>query len=197
RELDEASNRLAHWLVGFGAGPGECVAVLVPRSVEAIVAILGALKSGAAYVPVDPMHPDTRIQFMLGDAAPIVAVTTAALRTRLEGIDLTVVDVADAAIDAQPSTALRGPVSDDVAYLIYTSGTTGVPKGVAISHGNVARLLGTLDTELGLAGQVWTQCHSLAFDYSVWEIWGALLFGGRLVVVPETVTQAPEDLYAL
>ena len=197
RELDEASNRLAHWLVDFGAGPGECVAVLVPRSVEAIVAILGALKSGAAYVPVDPMHPDTRIQFMLGDAAPIVAVTTAGLRARLEGIDLTVVDVADPAIDAQSSTALRGPVSDDVAYLIYTSGTTGVPKGVAISHRNVARLLGTLDAELGLAGQVWTQCHSLAFDYSVWEIWGALLFGGRLVVVSESVTRSPEDLLSL
>ncbi|MGV0707351.1 AMP-binding protein, partial [Mycolicibacterium porcinum] len=75
------------------------------------------------------------------------------------------------------------PVADDVAYLIYTSGTTGVPKGVAISHRNVTGLLGTLDAELGLAGQVWTQCHSLAFDYSVWEIWGALLFGGRLVVV--------------
>ena len=197
RELDEASNRLAHWLIGFGAGPGKCVAVLVPRSVEAIVAILGALKSGAAYVPVDPMHPDARIEFMLGDAAPIVAVTTAGLRTRLEGIDLIVVDVADAAIDAQPSTALRGPVSGDIAYLIYTSGTTGVPKGVAISHRNVARLLGTLDAELGLAGQVWTQCHSLAFDYSVWEIWGALLFGGRLVVVSESVTRSPEDLLSL
>ncbi|MBP2455952.1 non-ribosomal peptide synthetase [Mycolicibacterium lutetiense] len=197
RELDEASNRLAHCLVGFGAGPGECVAVLVPRSVEAIVAILGALKSGASYVPVDPMHPDARIQFMLGDAAPIVAVTTRELRTRLEGIDLTLVDVADAAIDAEPSTALRGPDSDDVAYLIYTSGTTGVPKGVAISHRNVVRLLETLDVELGLAGQVWTQCHSLAFDYSVWEIWGALLFGGRLVVVSESVTRSPEELLGL
>ncbi len=197
RELDEASNRLAHWLVGLGAGPGECVAVLVPRSVGAIVAILGALKSGAAYVPVDPMHPDARIQFMLGDATPIVAVTTPELRARLAGTDLTVVDVADAAIDAQPSTALRGPDSDDVAYLIYTSGTTGQPKGVAISHRNVARLLETLDAELGLAGQVWTQCHSLAFDYSVWEIWGALLFGGRLIVVPESVTRSPEELLGL
>ncbi|WP_165612215.1 AMP-binding protein, partial [Mycolicibacterium setense] len=197
RELDEASNRLAHWLVGYGAARGECVAVLVPRSVEAIVAILAALKSGAAYVPVDPMHPDTRIRFMLGDAAPVVAVTTAELRARLDGIGLTVVDVADAAIEAQPTTALQGPVPDDVAYLIYTSGTTGQPKGVAISHRNVARLLATLDAELGLAGQVWTQCHSLAFDYSVWEIWGALLFGGRLVVVSESVTRSPEELLGL
>ncbi|MCV7065528.1 amino acid adenylation domain-containing protein, partial [Mycolicibacterium farcinogenes] len=197
RELDDASNRLAHWLVGLGAGRGECVAVLVPRSVAAIVAILGALKAGAAYLPIDPMHPDTRIRFMLGDAAPVVAVTTAELRGRLEGIDLTVVDVADATIDTQPATALPTPVADDVAYLIYTSGTTGVPKGVAISHRNVARLLGTLDAELGLAGQVWTQCHSLAFDYSVWEIWVALLYGGRLVVVSESVTRAPEELLAL
>ncbi|WP_374244187.1 amino acid adenylation domain-containing protein, partial [Mycobacterium sp. CnD-18-1] len=197
RELDEASNRLAHFLVGLGAGPGECVAVLVPRSVEAIVAILGSLKAGAAYVPVDPMHPDTRIRFMVGDAAPIVAVTTAELRARLEGIDLTVVDVADAGIEAQPDTALPAHNADDVAYLIYTSGTTGVPKGVAISHRNVAQLLATLDAELGLAGQVWTQCHSLAFDYSVWEIWGALLYGGRLVVVSESVTRAPEELLAL
>ncbi|MFN6548759.1 AMP-binding protein, partial [Mycolicibacterium nivoides] len=83
------------------------------------------------------------------------------------------------------------------AYLIYTSGTTGVPKGVAITHRNVTGLLDTLDAQLGLAGQVWTQCHSLAFDYSVWEIWGALLFGGRLVVVPEAVTRAPEDLLTL
>ncbi|MGV0804437.1 amino acid adenylation domain-containing protein [Mycolicibacterium setense] len=197
RELDEASNRLAHWLVGYGAARGECVAVLVPRSVEAIVAILAALKSGAAYVPVDPMHPDTRIRFMLGDAAPVVAVTTAELRARLDGIGLTVVDVADAAVEAQPTTALQGPVPDDVAYLIYTSGTTGQPKGVAISHRNVGRLLTTLDAELGLAGQVWTQCHSLAFDYSVWEIWGALLYGGRLVVVSESVTRSPEELLGL
>ncbi|WP_165612816.1 AMP-binding protein, partial [Mycolicibacterium fortuitum] len=89
------------------------------------------------------------------------------------------------------------PSADDVAYLIYTSGTTGRPKGVAVTHSNVVRLLETLDAELGLAGQVWTQCHSLAFDYSVWEIWSALLFGGRLVVVPEAVTRAPEELLAL
>ena len=91
---------------------------------------------------------------------------------------------------------MPAPVPDDIAYIIYTSGTTGVPKGVAITHRNVTQLLESLDAELAL-GQVWTQCHSLAFDFSVWEIWGALLYGGRLVVVPDSVVRSPEDLHAL
>ena len=101
-------------------------------------------------------------------------------------------------IDTQPSTALPAPAPDDIAYLIYTSGTTGVPKGVAITHHNVTQLFDSLDAGLELApGQVWTQCHSYAFDFSVWEIWGALLHGGRLVVVPESVARSPEDFHAL
>ena len=82
---------------------------------------------------------------------------------------------------------MPAPAPDDIAYLIYTSGTTGVPKGVAITHHNVTQLLESLDAGLPARGQVWTQCHSYAFDVSVWEIWGALLRGGRLVVVPESV----------
>ena len=113
-ELDEASNRLAHLLAGQGAGPGESVALLVPRSVEAIVAILAVLKTGAAYVPMDPAHPDARIGFMLGDAAPVAAVTTADLRPRLDGSDLVVIDVDDPRIDSQPGTALPGPAADDL-----------------------------------------------------------------------------------
>ncbi|MUM27544.1 amino acid adenylation domain-containing protein [Mycolicibacterium sp. CBMA 295] len=197
RELDEAANRLAHLLSSRGVGPGQCVALLFSRCTEAIVSILAVLKSGAAYLPIDPMHPDARIDFVVGDAGPVAAVTTAELAGRLARCDLEVIDFEDVRISAQPSTALPAPAADDVAYLIYTSGTTGVPKGVAITHHNVARLLGSLDSDLELAGQVWTQSHSLAFDYSVWEIWGALLYGGRLVVVPESVARSPQDLYAL
>ena len=102
----------------------------------------------------------------------------------------------DPAVDSQPSTALPAPAPDDIAYLIYTSGTTGVPKGVAITHHNVTQLLEALDAAVPRAG-VWTQCHSLAFDFSVWEIFGALLGGGRLVVVPESVARSPEDFHAL
>ncbi|WP_253870404.1 non-ribosomal peptide synthase/polyketide synthase, partial [Mycobacterium sp. 1164966.3] len=198
RELDEAANRLAHLLIGHGAGPGKRVALLLPRATEAVVAIFAVLKTGAAYVPMDPAHPAARMGFMLDDAAPIAAVTSAGLADRLDGRGVPVVDVDDPRIDTQPVTALPAPAPDDVAYLIYTSGTTGAPKGVAVSHQNVSWLLETLDHDLDLSpGQVWTQCHSLAFDFSVWEIFGALLHGGRLVMVPDHVVRSPEDLHAL
>ena len=100
-------------------------------------------------------------------------------------------------IDTQPGTALPAPAADEIAYLIYTSGTTGVPKGVAITHRNVIRLLEAAGDGLELAGQVWSQWHSLAFDVSVLEMWGALLHGGRLVVVPESVARSPEEFHAL
>ena len=108
RELDEAANRLAHLLAGQGVGPGQCVALLFPRSAEAIVAMLAVLKTGAAYLPIDPALPAARIGFMLADAAPIAAITTAGLGRRLDGHDLLVIDVDDPAVDAQPGTALAG-----------------------------------------------------------------------------------------
>ena len=198
RELDESANRLAHLLIDRSVGPGQRVALLLPRSVEAIVAIFAVLKTGAAYVPIDPAVPAARVEFVLDDAAPIAAITTAELADRIHGRDLLIVDVDDPAVDSQPATSLPAPDPDDIAYLIYTSGTTGTPKGVAIPHRNVTRLLEVLDAGLGLsAAQVWTQCHSLAFDFSVWEIFGALLCGGRVVVVPDAVVRSPEDLHAL
>ena len=136
---------MAHLLAGQGVGPGQCVALLFSRSAEAIVAILAVLKTGAAYLPIDPALPAARIGFMLADAAPIAAITTAGLADRLDGCDLLVIDVDDPRIDTQPGTALPAPAADDIAYLIYTSGTTGVPKGVAITHHNVTQLLESLD----------------------------------------------------
>ncbi len=196
RELDEAANRLAHLLAGQGAGPGECVALLFERSAQAVIAILAVLKTGAAYLPIDPGVPAARMRFIVADAAPVAAVTTAGLAERLDGSDLLVIDVEDPRIDVYSSTELPAPAADDIAYLIYTSGTTGVPKGVAITHRNVTQLLASLDGGLPRAG-VWPLCHSLAFDVSVWEIFGALLRGGRLVVVPESVAGSPEDFHAL
>ncbi|WP_166904688.1 non-ribosomal peptide synthetase [Mycobacterium sp. DL440] len=198
-DLDQAANRLAHLLIERGVGPGQRVAVLFSRSVEAIVAIFAVLKTGAAYVPIDPAVPDSRLEFVLTDSAPVAAVTTNDLADRLDGRQLMVIAVDDVAVAGQPSSAPTvGPAPDDVAYLIYTSGTTGVPKGVAIPHHNVTRLLEALDADLELsADQVWTQSHSLAFDFSVWEIFGALLHGGRLVVVSDTVARSPEEFHAL
>ncbi len=198
RELDEAANRLAHLLVDHGAGPGQYVALLFPRSPEAIVALLAVLKSGAAYLPIDPAMPAARIEFLLRDATAIAVLTTKDLRPQLDGHGLPVIDADDPRIGAQPSTGLPGPAPDDIAHVIYTSGTTGVPKGVTVTHDNVAQLFDALRAGVPLTPeQVWSQFHSLAFDFSVWEIWGALLHGGRLVIVPEVVARSPEEFHAL
>ena len=198
RELDEASNRLAGLLVGYGAGPGQCVAVLFSRSAEAIVAILGVLKSGAAYLPIDPAVPDARLEFMVGDAGPVAAVSTGELARRFAGRGLVVIDVNDPAIEAESAAPLMVPSGDDLAHIVYTSGTTGVPKGVGTTHHNVTQLLEPLHVGLPSGpGHVWSQWYSYAFDASVEEIWGALLHGSRLVIVPESVAALPEDFQAL
>ena len=196
RDLDEASNQLAYLMSGYGVSPGGCVALLLERSAEAVIAMLAVLKTGAAYLAIDPALPDERIGFMVTDAAPRAAVTTTELRSRLAGRDLAVIDITDPRIVAQPCTSLSAPVADDIAYLIYTSGTTGAPKSVAVTHHNVAHLVASSSVHLP-AAQVWTQCHSYAFDFSVWEIWAALLGGGRLVVVPDRVTTSSKDFHNL
>ncbi|MCW2561954.1 MAG: Linear gramicidin synthetase subunit, partial [Mycobacterium sp.] len=199
RELDEASNRLAHLLISCGAGPGECVGLVLPRSAEAITAMLAVLKTGAAYLPIDPGLPSGRIEFVLADAKPVVAITTGEFANRLAGFGGVVIDVESEAgtsansVDTYPVTAAA---PEDLAYVIYTSGTTGVPKGVGLTHANVTQLLGSLNAGLPAAG-VWSHSHSLAFDVSVWEIFGALLRGGRVVVVPDETARSPQDLHAV
>jgi amino acid adenylation domain-containing protein len=198
RELDEESNRLAHLLAGHGARPGQYVALMLERSAQAVVAIFAVLKTGAAYLPIDAGLPTARIGFMLADAAPIATITTTEFADRLDGFGGLVIDIDDPAIEIQPATALPSPAPDDIAYLIYTSGTTGAPKGVAVTHQNVTQLFASLDAvPTPASGQVWSQCHSHAFDFSVWEIFAALLRGGRLVVIPESVTQSPNDFHDL
>jgi len=197
RLLDEASNRMAHLLAAQGIGPGEQVALLSGRSAHAVIAILAVLKSGATYLPIDPAVPTRRIEFVLADATPMAAITTAELRPRLDGFDLLVLDVDDPRVAEQPSTPLPAPDPACVAYVIYTSGTTGTPKGVAVTHGNLTQLMTSFDATALPRRGVWAHSHSLGFDASVWEIGHALLRGGRLVVVPEAVAASPEDFHRL
>ena len=175
REVEEAANRLAHLLAGQGVGPGQCVALLFSRSAEAIVAILAVLKTGAAYLPIDPALPAARIEFMVADAAPIAAITTTGLADRLDGCDLLVIDVEDPYIHAQPTHGAcprRPPMTSPTSFTPRAPPVS--PKGVAITHHNVTQLLESLHAPLPAAG-VWSQWHSLAFDASVQEIFGALL----------------------
>ncbi len=199
REFDRATNRLARWLADHGAAPGTIVALIFPRSADAVLAMTAVLKTGAAYLPIDPALPAERIEFMLGDAEPVATLTTANLAERLTRAGTAVLDIDDPRILSHPDTPLPLPSADDLAYLIYTSGTTGTPKGVAIAHRNVTRMFGIpsfLQTvsQPGPVDFTVTQWHSHSFDVSVWEIWAALLFGGRLVVLPDEVAHDPDAL---
>ena len=174
------------------------VALLFSRSAEAIMAILAVLKTGAAYLPIDPALPTARIEFMLADAAPIAAITTPGLRDRLDGSDLLVIDVEDPAHRAQPSTALPAPAPDDIAYIIYTSGTTGVPKGVAVTHRNVTQLLASAGRRCrqgrdrcGRSGIPWPS------TFRCGRSWGRCCTAGGWWWCPKRWRARPDDFHAL
>ncbi|MER7757361.1 non-ribosomal peptide synthase/polyketide synthase, partial [Kitasatospora sp. NPDC097643] len=192
-ELNARANRLAHALTDRGVGPEQLVALALPRSAELVVAVLAVLKAGGAYVPVDPAYPAARISYLLQDTRPALLVTTS--RTGelpgAEHLDRLLLDAAE--LDGLPDTDPGVAVDPGhAAYVIHTSGSTGNPKGVVVPHRNVVRLFRTTEELFGFTAQdVWTLFHSYAFDFSVWELWGALLHGGRLVVVDHETSRSP------
>ncbi|MEV6098142.1 non-ribosomal peptide synthase/polyketide synthase [Nocardia sp. NPDC051981] len=203
-ELDRRANVLARRLISAGAGPESLVAVLLPRSADLVVALLAVIKTGAGYVPIDPTYPADRIAYVLSDAKPTGVLTDTAVEVELPE-ELPVVLIGDVAAEPTMSDALVTDADrraalrpDHVAYVIYTSGSTGRPKGVAVAHRNVVRLMANTDREFGFGpDDVWTLFHSYAFDFSVWELWGPLLFGGKLVVVDYYVSRSPEQFLEL
>jgi amino acid adenylation domain-containing protein len=189
-ELTDRASGLAGRLARRGIGPGSLVGVFTEQTLDAVVAIVGVLRAGAAYVPLDVSYPPQRLAFMAQDAGLRVAVG-AATGPRLDWLDI--VSVASDEPTAPPSVTESG--RDSPAYVIYTSGSTGTPKGCVVTHGNVLALFRhTLPLfDVGPADR-WSVFHSFSFDFSVWELWGALLTGATAVCVPSQTAQLPEDL---
>jgi amino acid adenylation domain-containing protein/non-ribosomal peptide synthase protein (TIGR01720 family) len=212
-ELNRTANRLARRLRERGAGAETRVAVCLERSIEMIEAILAILKAGAAYVPLDPAYPNDRLSFMLQDAGVVALVARQGILDRLPAHAGGVV-----LLEAEGATPPAAPAGrsgaapacaddanpppeadpDSPAYVIYTSGSTGRPKGVVVTHANATSLFAAAAARLSLDERdVWTLFHSSAFDLSVWEMWGALAHGGRLVIVPYLVSRSPEEFLDL
>ncbi|WP_437343150.1 non-ribosomal peptide synthase/polyketide synthase [Pseudomonas aeruginosa] len=200
-ELNLRANRLAHRLIELGVGPDVLVGLAAERSLEMIVGLLAILKAGGAYVPLDPRYPSDRLGYMIEDSGIRLLLTQRAARERLplgEGLPCLLLD-AEHEWAGYPESDPQSAVGvDNLAYVIYTSGSTGKPKGTLLPHGNVLRLFDATRHWFGFsADDAWSLFHSYAFDFSVWEIFGALLHGGRLVIVPYETSRSPEDFLRL
>src|SRR5262245_36674365 len=172
-----------------GIGPDSLVALCVDRSNQLVISILAILKAGGAYLPIDLGYPPGRVAFMIDDAKAPVLLTERLLVSNLPSTKATILCVEeiladrDTNGDEQNLTSLTTP--EHLAYVIYTSGTTGAPKGAMVTHRNVVRLFSSTEHWYRFDQRdVWTLFHSCAFDFSVWEILRALLYGGRVCVVP-------------
>ncbi|MEU5259198.1 non-ribosomal peptide synthetase [Amycolatopsis sp. NPDC021455] len=196
QELDHLSDRLASHLADDGARPGEVIGLAFPRGIDMVVAVLGILKAGAAYLPIDADHPAPRTAHIVEHSRVRRVVADPGLAGAFDRPGLTVTAYTRDAFDGEPGRVPVPPGSP--AYVIYTSGTTGTPHGVVVTHGNVDRLFRETEGWFGFSpDDVWTLFHSIAFDFSVWELWGALRYGGKVVVVPAATTRTPERFYDL
>ncbi|HET9362164.1 MAG TPA: amino acid adenylation domain-containing protein [Vicinamibacterales bacterium] len=201
RQLDEESNRLANYLREQGVGRETLVALCLARSPDMIVAILGVLKAGGAYLPIDPDYPDERRSYIVNDSGVSHAISTSSsIGILADSVSsLILLDRDREAIgsrSSQPPAAHAVP--DNIAYCIYTSGSTGRPKGVLLEHRQVVRLMVNDHMQFAFTEEdVWSVFHSYCFDFSVWEMYGALLYGGRLVIVSEGVNKDPQQFLGL
>ncbi|WP_267116435.1 non-ribosomal peptide synthetase [Xanthomonas sacchari] len=201
RELHERATQLALHLQHRDIGPGCIVGLCVERSPRVIIGVLGILQAGAAYLPIDPRTPGARIVFMVNDCRATALLTDGELCIGLETPGCTIIRI-DRPLElpqfAEATLPQRRLSSGALAYVIYTSGSTGQPKGVLVPRSNVTALLDASQARFRFGPQdVWTLFHSYAFDFSVWEMWGALLYGGRLIIVSAHVSRNTESFYEL
>ncbi|MEH2178703.1 amino acid adenylation domain-containing protein [Nostoc sp.] len=200
-ELNARANQLAHYLQQLGVKPEILVGICVERSLSMIIGLLAIFKAGGAYIPLDLAYPLERLAFILQDAAVSVLLTQQHLIKNLPKNQTKIVCL-DTDWQSVAQQSSQNPISkcitDNLAYIIYTSGSTGQPKGALVNHRNVIRLFAATESWYKFnQHDVWTLFHSIAFDFSVWEIWGALLYGGQLVIVPYLLSRSPEDFYKL
>ncbi len=199
-ELNARANRVAHRLLALGVRPDDRVAICVERGPAMIIGLLGILKSGAGYVPLDPAYPLERLAYTLGDSTPVALLSQQSVQQALPVTEVPIISLDDPDLrdESVCNPEVAGLTAASLAYVIYTSGSTGLPKGVMVEHRNVARLFSATADWFAFGEQdIWALFHSFAFDFSVWEIWGALLHGGRLLIVPQLISRSPEDCYNL
>ncbi|MFJ8046492.1 amino acid adenylation domain-containing protein [Streptomyces luteogriseus] len=202
-ELSDAKNDLASALRAAGVGPGKRVAVAVPRSLEQVVALVAIVGAGGAYVPLDLAYPDERLEYILADAAPQVVLVDRDQRDRFTDLLARAEVPARVLVQGEEPPAARtepAPEPDwhTPAYVIYTSGSTGRPKGVVVPHSSVVSLLANTRPDMDFGPRdVWVQFHSFSFDFAVWELWGALAYGGELLVPEYGLTRSPVDFHRL
>ncbi|MGK6309827.1 amino acid adenylation domain-containing protein [Variovorax sp. DT-64] len=199
-ELNARANRLARHLIALGVRPEARVGISMERGLDMVVALLAILKAGGAYVPLDPDYPADRLAYMVQDSGIGLLLTRSDARARTpscHGMQVLEIDVLE--LGAQPAHDPCVAINPgQLAYVIYTSGSTGRPKGAQLSHRNLARLLAGTEPWFRFGpDDIWTMFHSFAFDFSVWEIFGALCTGGRLVIVPFWTSRSPDDFLAL
>jgi amino acid adenylation domain-containing protein len=192
RQLNARANRLAHALRQRGVQRNDIVGLAVERNADVAIGILAILKAGAAYLPLDPDYPRDRLAFVVDDAKARLVLASSNVTASLQLEAAECLDIATAGSGLPDTDPDAASAPDDLAYVIYTSGSTGKPKGVLVTHANVTRLFSATDPWFGFGPHdTWTLFHSYAFDFSVWELWGALLYGGRLVIVPYWISRDP------
>jgi amino acid adenylation domain-containing protein len=200
-ELNTRANQVAHFLRRNGVVPETLVAICAERSLDLLIAVLGILKAGGAYLPIDPAYPAERQRFMIEESRAPFILTQRHIVPDLPSTPAQAIcldDLSSPVWACSSDNLIHIGTCHDLAYVIYTSGSTGLPKGVEVSHQNVGRLFDSTHCLFNFSEHdTWTLFHSCAFDFSVWEMWGALLYGGRVVVVPFDTSRSPIDFYQL
>lgn len=197
KELNNKSNQLAYFLIQKGITKGIKVAIRINKSIEMVIGILAIIKAGGCYLPIDLSYPMERIEFMIDDSKAKLLLTNKKSNISIKNIEVIEIDNKEV-YTSNTNNPKIDISSDDLLYIIYTSGSTGTPKGTMLTHKNVVRLMKNDKYLFDFSDKdIWTMFHSVAFDFSVWEMYGALLYGGKLVLVPEDIAKSPLEFLNL